>query len=401
MFQSITLLLAQAAEQAPESPDPAGEPAKYWNVLKVFSYELIRGNELWRFAAVFFGVIATLVIARIAQYAVRKYVKKKKDKGSQGVLTVIIEALCKPLYVAVFAAGLKFCKVFLYFDNEKGIKTSIGAGWDKAVEVITAIALAYALYKLVDVIEYYLGKFVRTTSTELDDMLVPVIRKSVRITIVIIAVLFIAQAIVGADQIKSVLLGAGLGGLAVALAAKDTIANLFGSITIFADRPFNVGELVEIDGHLGPVEEVGFRSTRIRTLYGHLVTIPNSNIANSTIDNLGKRPFIRRKSDITITYSSGSEKTHKAVGIIKEELSKIAEINTDPLYPPRVYFDEFNDSSLNIYMSYWVKPADYWLYKSVNEKVNFALIKRFENEGIEFAFPTQTVYLKHERSQQQ
>jgi MscS family membrane protein len=401
MFSIFTILLAQAGGQVSSKPAESGESAEYWNILEMINYELIRGNELWRFAAVLFGVITTLVAARIAQYALKGYVNKQKKKGADGLWTIIVDSLSKPLYVAVFAIGLNFCKVFLYFHDEKGIKTSIGAGWDQAVEVLTAIALAYALYKLVDVVEYYLGKLVKSTSTELDDMLVPVIRKSVRITIVIIAVLFIAQAIVGADQIKSVLLGAGLGGLAVALAAKDTIANLFGSITIFADRPFNVGELIDIDGHLGPVEEVGFRSTRVRTLYGHLVTIPNSSIANSTIDNLGKRPYIRRTSDITITYSSGYEKTELAVGIIKEELSKIAEINTDPLYPPRVYFDEFNESSLNIYMSYWVKPADYWLYKSVNEKVNFALIKRFENEGIEFAFPTQTVYLRHEDDQRQ
>jgi MscS family membrane protein len=155
-----------------------------------------------------------------------------------------------------------------------------------------------------------------------------------------------------------------------------------------------MGELVKIGEHLGPVEEVGIRSTRIRTLYGHLVTVPNSVIANSMVENVGRRPFIRRTSNITITYDSGHKKAGRAVQIIKEILADVPEVNTDPDRPPRVYFNEFNDWSLNIYMSYWVKPPDYWLYQQVNERVNLEMMKRFEAEKIEFAFPSQTLYVK-------
>ena len=246
-----------------------------------------------------------------------------------------------------------------------------------------------------DVAEYYLNRLVGKTETKLDDMLVPVVRKSLRITIAIIAVLLIAENILGTN-IKSLLLSAGVGGIAVALAAKDTIANFFGSITIFADRPFQIDELVKIGDHLGPIEEVGFRSTRIRTLEGHLVTIPNSVIANSAVENIGRRPFIRRTSNITITYDSGPKKAQKAVEIIKAVLSAVPEVTGDTAKPPRVYFSDFNDCSLNIYMSYWVRPANYWVYQEVNERVNFEIMKRFEAEKIEFAFPTQTVYLKKE-----
>jgi len=224
-------------------------------------------------------------------------------------------------------------------------------------------------------------------------MLVPIVRKALRVTIAIIAVLLISENILGAN-VKSLLLSAGVGGIAVALAAKDTIANFFGSITIFTDRPFQMGELVKIGEHRGPVEAVGFRSTRIRTLEGHLVTIPNSVIASTNVENIGKRPFIRRTSNITITYDSGHTKAKRAVEIIKEVLNNVPEVNTDPEKPPRVYFSDFNDCSLNIYMSYWVKPADHWLYHQVNEQVNLEIMKRFEAEQIEFAFPTQTLYVK-------
>ena len=226
-------------------------------------------------------------------------------------------------------------------------------------------------------------------------MLVPVVRKALRVTIAIVAVLLIAENILGTD-IKSLLLGAGVGGIAIALAAKDTIANFFGSVTIFTDRPFQMGEIVKIGEHTGPVEEVGFRSTRIRTLQGHLVTIPNSVISNTNVENIGRRPFIRRTSNITITYDSGHAKTKKAVEIVKDVLAGVPEVNVDPERPPRVYFSDFNDWSLNIYMSYWVKPPDYWMYYEVNERVNFEIMKRFEAEKIEFAFPSQTLYVKKE-----
>ena len=316
-------------------------------------------------------------------------------KGRRSSLA-FIKSTSKPVYVVIFAAGVFLAKVPLFFDDETGIRFAIGAGWTKIAQVVAAISAAYALYRLVDVIEYYLNRLVSKTDTKLDDMLVPIVRKALRLTIAIIAVLLIAENILGADKIKSLLLGAGVGGIAIALAAKDTIANFFGSVTIFTDRPFHMGELVKIGGHYGPVEEVGFRSTRVRTLDGHLVTIPNSIITSSTVENVGKRPFIRRTSNITITYDSGYTKTKKAVEIIKEVLAEVPEVNADPDKPPRVYFSDYNDWSLNIYMSYWVKPPDYWLYHQVNERVNFEIMKRFKAEEIEFAFPSQTLYVKRD-----
>ncbi len=362
-------------------------------LLKTVNYEIIRGNTIWRFGLVLLVVLVAMAAGRIVQFAINSYAVRRAEKKGQSSLTLLLKALANPIYVAVFAAGIFFAKAPLFFDDENGIRTAIGEGWTKLARVILAIAAAYALYRLVDVIEYYLNRLVGKTETKLDDMLVPIVRKALRLTIAIIAVLLISENILGTN-IKSLLLSAGVGGIAIALAAKDTIANFFGSITIFTDRPFQMGELVKIDEHLGPVEEVGFRSTRIRTLQGHLVTIPNSVITNSSVENIGRRPFIRRTSNITITYDSGHTKAKRAVEIIKEVLAGVPQLNTDPEKPPRVYFSDFNDWSLNIYMSYWVKPPDYWLYHQVNEQVNLEIMKRFEAEQIEFAFPSQTLYVK-------
>jgi len=363
-------------------------------LFKTVNYELIRGNPIWRFVLVLLVLLITLAAGRIVQFFIGSFVRRREKQKGVEVMTLLLNCLNKPIYVAIFALGLFACRLCLYFSDEDGIRMAIAAGWLKVAKTVVAIAVAYGLFKLVDFIEYYLNRIVSRTQTKLDDMLVPIVRKALRITIAIIAAIFIAESILGAEQIKTILLSAGVGGIAVALAAKETVANFFGSITIFADRPFQIDELVKIDEYLGTVEDVGFRSTRIRTLQGHLITIPNSIVANSTIENLGRRPYIRRTANITITYDSGVEKTARAVEIVKQVLSEVPEVNTDAERPPRVYFSDFNDCSLNIYVSYWVKPPDYWLYHQINDKINFEIMRRFDAEKIEFAFPTQTLYLK-------
>ncbi len=372
------------------------------NYLNIFNYELAENNPIWRYILVLLTIIVTLIISRIVQFAISSYTLKKEKQKGVTILTLFLKCLIKPISVMFFALGIyaaKLCMVFA--DPEavppvRGISTTVETTWTQISQAIAAIAIAYALYKLVDLVEHYLYKWTSRTQTKLDDMLVPVVRKALRVTIAIVAAIHIVDNVLHQD-VKSILLGAGLGGVAIALAAKDTLANFFGSITIFADRPFQVDELVEIEGNRGFVEEVGFRSTKIRTLEGHFVSVPNSIITNSVVINIGKRPYIRRTSNITITYDSGHKKAKKAVEIIKEILEQVPEVKTDPETPPRIYFSDFNDSSLNIYMSYWVNPPDYWLFHEVNQRVNLEMMKRFEAEGIEFAFPTQTLYVKKDQ----
>jgi len=362
---------------------------------KIINYELIPGNEIWRFVLVLVVIIVTLAAGRIAQFFISLFAQRREKKTGENVMAMVLKCIAKPVSVVVFALGLIICRWILYFSQADGIKPAIATYWDSVAKAVAAVAVAYAIYKMVDVVEFYLVKLTSRTRTKLDDMLVPVVRKSLRITIVIIAALWIADGILGAN-IRAIFLSAGVGGIAIALAAKDTVANFFGSLTIFTDRPFQIDDLVKIEGYYGTIEEVGFRSTRVRTLEGTLVTIPNNTIANTNVENVGRRRFIRRTSNITITYDAGAEKSKQAVEIIKNILADVPEVSTNPDFSPKVFFNDFNDSSLNIYMTYWVVPPDWWLYLEVNQRVNTEMMKRFEAEGIEFAFPTQTLYLKKE-----
>ena len=134
----------------------------------------------------------------------------------------------------------------------------------------------------------------------------------------------------------------------------------------------------------------------MRTLNGHLITIPNSTVANSPVENISERPFIKRMSNITITYDTPPDKVARAVEIIKDILDNHEGMN--PEMKPKVYFNEFNDWSLNILLVAWYHPGDWWAYLDWCHRTNLEIMRRFEAEGIEFAFPTQTLYMKKEES---
>lgn len=197
--------------------------------------------------------------------------------------------------------------------------------------------------------------------------------------------------------LTTLLAGAGVGGLTVALAAQDTLRNLFGSMMIMLDKPFRVGERIVAKGYDGVVQEVGLRSTRLRLLTGHEVTIPNDDMARSDIENIGRRPHIRRHSNIAIPLGLPPEKAEQAVTIVREILKDHE--GMDPAYPPRVFLNEFNRDSLNICLFYWYHPPNYWDYLAFCEKVNLRIKCDFDHAGIPFALPSSATIMSQSPEQ--
>jgi len=250
--------------------------------------------------------------------------------------------------------------------------------------VLITISVTYVIYQMAELAGYWLRHLTAKTHTALDNMMVPVVRKTLRTVTVILGLVQIAQQL-SDKPITSILAGLGVGGLAVALAAQDTIKNFFGSLVIFGDHPFQLGDNIAVDGTEGTIEEVGMRSTRIRTFDGHLVTFPNGELANKTIRNISKRPYIKRVANIAIPCDTPPEKMEQAMAIIKEELNRQNE-KMHPDMPPRVHFNEFKEASLNIQVIYWFVPAsDYWAFMDFDQAFNLAVLRRFNEEGIEFA----------------
>jgi MscS family membrane protein len=192
-------------------------------------------------------------------------------------------------------------------------------------------------------------------------------------------------------HIGTLLASLGIGGFALALAAQDLLKNLLGSIMILMDRPYVIGQRIVAKGHDGVVEEIGLRSTKIRLLTGHQVSIPNEDMAKIDIENIGRRPHIRRHTNIAIPLDTPVEKIEQAVNIIRENIKDHECMN--PAYPPRVFFNEFNRDSINITLFIWYRSTDYWAFQAFNEKLNLRIKQDFEAAGIEFALPSFTANL--------
>ncbi|MBU1909239.1 MAG: mechanosensitive ion channel family protein [Verrucomicrobia bacterium] len=341
------------------------------------------GNEAWRLAMLFVSLLAALTAGKVGR-AILTRAAGPLGKAGRLTAAAALHAAARSLSFLAFALGLKAGFAFLRLPEK--VQSITGA----TSSVALVAAIGWLVYQGVDVVDAWLRRLTGHKATKMDNMLVPLVRKSLRVTVVILTLLQIAT-LLSDKPVTSLLAGLGVGGLAVALAAQDTVKNFFGSLVIFADKPFEMGDRIVVDGFDGPVEEVGFRSTRIRTLEGHLVTFPNGELANKSIQNIGKRPYIRRLMNLTIPYDTPPEKVQRAMDIVKELLKDHEGLRPDFL--PRVFFNEFASASLNLLVIYWYHPPDYWAYLAFGERLNLDILRRFNEEGIEFAFPTQTLYL--------
>jgi len=348
----------------------------------------IVGNKLWRIVSLFAIVLISFAIGKIVKIVLQKSAPNLESQ-KRFVLASVLRSLS--------LSSVYFCAVLgIYLGlNILNMSTKVAEIVNTINAILFTTAVGYLIFLLIDVPSTWLAKLSEKTESKLDDMIVPVVRTSLRITVVILILVQIIQ-ILSDKPITSIIAGLGIGGIAIALAAQDSIKNIFGSLVLFTDKPFEIGDRVVVDGHDGPVEEVGLRSTKIRTLEGHLVTVPNGELANKTIQNIGKRPYIRRIADITITYDTPPERVDRALDILKEILEKHEGMKED--FPPRIFFNEFNAASLNLRVIYWYHPPTYWDFMAFTEKFNKEVFRRFNDEGIDFAFPTQTLYLAGDSS---
>jgi MscS family membrane protein len=346
----------------------------------------------------FLMLFVVLLIERIVRLAIDRRWKKAEREEVKRIKHIILEAVAKPLslFIWVYGIYIVLTPLFVHFQKPDGTNL-VHSVAQKAADLGAAVALFWFIFKLVSVVDFHLKKWAASTDSSINDVLAPLLGKTLRVFIVIIGSILIIQNLTGV-KIGPLLASLGIGGIAIALAAKDSIANFFGTLTILFDKPFQVGERVIIENYDGVVEDVGFRSTRIRTLAGHLVTIPNEKVVNSGLENIGKRPHIRWLTNITITYDTPPDKVEKAVSIIKEILDNHEGIHPD--FPPRVYFNGFNDWSLNILVIAWYHPANYWDMQEWLQRTCLEILRRFNNEGIDFAFPSRTLYLANDDKRQ-
>jgi len=232
-------------------------------------------------------------------------------------------------------------------------------------------------------------KIVSAQDRTFAEELFPLLNKVAKVTIVIAAVVLTADNL--DIKITSLLAGLSVGGLALGLAAQDTVANLFGAVSIFLDKPFYIGDLIKVEGVDGTVESIGLRSTRIRNADGHHVIIPNKTMGNAIITNVTRRPAIRTEMNLGLTCDTPVDKVKQATAILGEIFRgnpKTSDVT--------ISFNKFTDSTLNILVILVWAGTDAKEHFAQMQDWNLQIKQRFEAENIQFAFPTQTVHVKSE-----
>lgn len=230
------------------------------------------------------------------------------------------------------------------------------------------------------------------------------IRTLIFYTLVVFVVIYVLAAVNVPLTVFTVIGGALA--LGVGLGSQNLVNNFLSGLIVMAERPVRIGERVVFGNYDGFVEEVGFRSTRIRTLTDHVVMIPNASLISDPIENIERRRCVRRLFNVTVTYDTPREKIVEAVQTIRNILEEdgirepIHPVFGWDEYPPRVVFNDYNSDSLNILVVYWYAPPNYWEYLLHSERVNLRILEEFERLGVEFAFPTQTLYLARDQRRQ-
>jgi len=364
------------------SPDWIINLAKDWPFLR---YHFC-GNELWKYIFSLIYIFLAFYVSKFLDYLTRVWLKKWADKTESKLDDLLLELLNGPVKIISFVIFLRIgLDVFAW-------PPAVQNGLSKGFTVIVAITITYAVMKLVDLLMgYWHLRAAADADREFREHLFPIIRKVLKAFVIVVATLVTLDNI--EIKITAVLASLSIGGLAVGLAAQDTLANLFGAVAILLDKPFRIGDRITLDAVDGMVETIGLRSTKIRNLDGHLVTIPNKTMGNATLTNVTSRPNIKTVMNIGITYDTSTEKVKRALAIL-EEIYKRHPKTTDLL----VSFNKFADSALNIQIVHWWNSTDTKEYLAGMQEINLAIKERFDAEGISFAFPSQTIYLKQDSS---
>ncbi|MBN1826485.1 MAG: mechanosensitive ion channel family protein [Candidatus Eisenbacteria bacterium] len=335
-------------------------------------------------------LLAALIVRKIFQSIILDRLRKLADRTRTDIDDHLIQAVERPVGALIILVGFRVAFAVLRLPSEP---LDVQRFLRVLIIVLITLDVTWLFIRLTDVLTLFLAKMTQKTESTLDDQLVPLIRKTVKVVFAILAFVVVVQNL--GYQVTGLLAGLGIGGLAFALAAQTTLSNLFGSVTIILDRPFRVGELVSGDGFLGVIEEIGLRSTRVRTLDKTMVTVPNAKLADMTVDNLTQRSRRRVRFTLGVTYETDADRMERALERIRAVLEAREDAEPGSIV---VRFAGFGDSSLDILVQFLSIRTDWAEYLTVRQEVNLAIMRELEALGLEVAFPTRTVYFRQEDS---
>jgi MscS family membrane protein len=339
----------------------------------------VLGLELWQWSALVLCVLVAWLLGRLLAMAVAAIFVRILRSVDDALSASPVAKSWKPL--GLFSSGMALQHVSPLLQLP-----AVAHGWVSATARWIAVLAALQIgWRQVGLVGELLTLRAERTESKLDNQLVPLVSKGLRLLLLLTAALILADA--AGWELTGALATLGLGGVAVALAAKDTVENLFGTVTILLDKPFEVGDLIALGETTGTVERIGFRSTRIRTLHNSQVTVPNSKLIVSEVDNLGRRQRRRFKGVLTMTYGSTPAQLQAYVAGLQTLFSDHPRVDED--FVCGVH--EFGAHAIEVHFTAHIRTEVWSDEVAVRQELLLAMLRLTEALGLEFAFPTQTI----------
>ena len=352
------------------------------------------GNSIqdycWFLGAIVVGLLFKKLISRYFSKLLYKLIGKK---DSEIGVEKFNELLSKPIGLFIMLSIIYLGASHIVYPpgwnlaeaKDFGLKMIVS----KSYSFVYVLSVFWILLKVIDFVGLILSAKAEKTENKMDDQLIPFIIEIAKILTYVFA-LFIIMGNVFDVNITALATGLGIGGIALAMASKESLENLLGSFTIFFDRPFTVGDTVTVGSVTGKVEKVGFRSTRIRTFDKSIVTVPNKKMIDAELDNLGMRPVRRVKFNLGLTYDTSIEQIKTIVADIQNMINEHEKTDQEG----KVRFQEFGGSSLDILVIYYVNSPKWDDLIDVREDINYKIMEIVKKHNSDFAFPSTTVYLQ-------
>lgn len=321
--------------------------------------------------------IMTSVLGGLLDRILTRVLKKEFDR-------TVFNGVARPTSLLIITILLTYVVPSLQFPVEANQYVMM------VLKVLIPIFSVFVAYQLVDIAAEYMVSAAEKTESTLDDQLIPLVRKVLKGIVILVGLIFVLTYL-GVD-VTALLAGVSIGGLALALAAQDTVKNFFGSLMIFLDRPFQVGDWVDTGTHSGAVEEVGVRSTRIRTFNDSVVTVPNAHFADAAINNLGMRIYRRYATDIGVTYDTPPDLLDSFIQGLRKIALKHPRVVDENI---EIHFKALGDSALVIYFAVFLQVPGWSAELRAKHQLLFAIVRLAEKLGVSFAFPTQTLHVEN------
>lgn len=356
------------------------------------------GNSIQDYAWVVGSIIAGLILQffiahRISDLVFKLISKKGTTLNKEDLYTLV----GRPLRILIMLVVLYVCTDHLEYPAEWDMSPRDEFGLQMVVHriylLILGTVITWIMLRFMRFVGIVLMERAELTESKADDQIIAFLIEALRIVIIVLAVFVLLGAVFKVD-VGALIAGLGIGGLALALAAKESLENLLASFIIFFDKPFVMGDLVTVNGVTGSVEKIGFRSTRIRTLEKSYLTIPNLMMVNNILDNLSLRTFRRVKFNVGATYGTTEAQLKAVVTDIQKYIDEHPNTNQDG----EIHFSEFGASSLDIMVLYFIDTMDWSVFLKIKAEINFEIMRIMEQHKVEFAFPTQTLHLENSKT---